>query len=180
MAGEISLERQNLAHSSNGGDFQLESQQHWREENVLFSVVEAAVAAPMLTQTPAVVAADLRSNYFWYQSRSVRWLDKKLKDDARRRRKLVQHLLDIYSLGPGHKKYKKLLFGFHNYKLYILIRYVDNYLVGYFYIHCHVVWFLCLSIFVVFTILFGMSLAIKVHEILSLLMTHIITFATGT
>ena len=108
MAGEISLERQNLAHSSNGGDFQLESQQHWREENVLFSVVEAAaVAAPMLTQTPAVVAADLRSNYFWYQSRSVRWLDKKLKDDARRRRKLVQHLLDIYSLGPGHKKYKK-------------------------------------------------------------------------
>ena len=79
MAGEISLERQNLAHSSNGGDFQLESQQHWREENVLFSVVEAAVAAPMLTQTPAV-AADLRSNYFWYQSRSVRWLDKKLKD----------------------------------------------------------------------------------------------------
>ena len=49
-----------------------------REENVLFSVVEAA-AAPMLTQTPAV-AADLRSNYFWYQSRSVRWLDKKLKD----------------------------------------------------------------------------------------------------
>ena len=87
MAGEISLERQNLAHSSNGGDFQLESQQHWREENVLFSVVEAAVAAPMLTQTPAVVAADLRSNYFWYQSRSVRWLDKKLKDDARRRRR---------------------------------------------------------------------------------------------
>ena len=122
MAGEISLERQNLAHSSNGGDFQLESQQHWREENVLFSVVEAAaVAAPMLTQTPAVVAADLRSNYFWYQSRSVRWLDKKLKDDARRR-KLVQHLQDIYSLAPGHKKYKKLLFGFHNYKLYILIR----------------------------------------------------------
>ena len=107
VAGEISLERQNLAHSSNGGDFQLESQQHWREENVLFSVVEAAVAAPMLTQTPAVVAADLRSNYFWYQSRSVRWLDKKLKDDARRRRKLVQHLLDIYSLGPGHKNYKK-------------------------------------------------------------------------
>ena len=88
VAGEISLERQNLAHSSNGGDFQLESQQHWREENVLFSVVEAAaVAAPMLTQTPAVVAADLRSNYFWYQSRSVRWLDKKLKDDARRRRR---------------------------------------------------------------------------------------------
>ena len=79
VAGEISLERQNLAHSSSGGDFQLESQ-HWREENVLFSVVEAAAAAaPMLTQTPAV-AADLRSNYFWYQSRSVRWLDKKLKD----------------------------------------------------------------------------------------------------
>ena len=39
-------------------------------ENVLFSVLPVTEPA----------AADLRSNYFCYQSRSVRWLDKKLKE----------------------------------------------------------------------------------------------------
>lgn len=53
MAGEISLERQNLAVYAED------------DENVLFSSV--------------LLPGDLRSNYFCYQSRSVRWLYKKLQ-----------------------------------------------------------------------------------------------------
>ena len=53
VAGEISLERQNLAVYAED------------DENVLFSSV--------------LLPGDLRSNYFCYQSRSVRWLYKKLQ-----------------------------------------------------------------------------------------------------